>query len=120
MYKKTAITSWITAICLCLVTVITAISQRHVTYQVLISIISYLGVYAISLYLSKSNSTEKIILTLVNILAVILLAGMAYSAVMKYHGLLMVSLVMISLIGVIAAVFAIWYNNKFKKANSES
>ncbi|WP_056947887.1 hypothetical protein [Secundilactobacillus odoratitofui] len=120
MYKKTAITSWITAICLCLVTVITAISQHHVTYQVLISIISYLGVYAISLYLSKSNSTEKIILTLVNILAVILLAGMAYSAVMKYHGLLMVSMVMISLIGVIAAVFAIWYNNKFKKANSES
>lgn len=91
--------------------------QHNFTYRVLVSVISYLGVYAISLYLSKNNSAEKIILTLVNILAAVLLLATVYTAVTKYQGIVSIVVVLISVIGAVSGVMAIWYNNKFQKVN---
>lgn len=119
MYKKTVITSWTTALCLCLITVITASVEHHLNYQVAVSVFSYIGVYAIALYLSKSNSTEKIVLTLVNILGTAMLIALMYSAVTKYHGIVMVGLLLISLVGAVTGLMAIWFNNKFEKVDSE-
>ncbi|GAX01982.1 hypothetical protein [Secundilactobacillus silagei] len=118
MYKKTVITSWITGICLCLITVISALSQHHLSYQSLVSVLSYLGVYAISLYLAKHNGTEKIILTFVNILAVAMLTAMMINAVRKYSGLVTVSLLVICVVGTVTGIMAIWFNNRFAKVNS--
>lgn len=115
MFKKYAVTSWITAICLCLITVIAAISRNNLTYQVAVSVVSYLGVYAISLYLAKHNGTEKIILTFVNILAVAMLVAMVINAFKKYSGLTTVSLLIICAVGIVTGIMAIWYNNRFEK-----
>lgn len=115
MFKKYAVTSWITAICLCLITVIAAISRNNLTYQVAVSVVSYLGVYAISLYLAKHNGTEKIILTFVNILAVAMLVAMVINAFKKYTGLTTVSLLIVCAVGIVTGIMAIWYNNRFEK-----
>lgn len=115
MFKKYAVTSWITAICLCLITVIAAISRNNLTYQVAVSVVSYLGVYAISLYLAKHNGTEKIILTFVNILAVAMLVAMVINAFKKYSGLTTVSLLIVCAVGIVTGIMAIWYNNRFEK-----
>lgn len=118
MHKKTAITSWITAIALCLITVISALSKQHLSYQILVSVLSYLGVYAISLYLAKHNGTEKIILTFVNILAVAMLVAMMINAVRNFSGISMLLLLLVSIIGAVTGIMAIWYNNRFEKTNS--
>ncbi|GAW99607.1 hypothetical protein [Secundilactobacillus mixtipabuli] len=115
MFKKYAVTSWITAICLCLITVIAAISRNNLTYQVAVSVVSYLGVYAISLYLAKHNGTEKIILTFVNILAVAMLVAMVINAFKKYSGLTTVALLIVCAVGIVTGIMAIWYNNRFEK-----
>ncbi|MTV81171.1 hypothetical protein [Secundilactobacillus folii] len=119
MYKKTVITSAIVATCLCLVTLIIAAVKSNFNYETLVAVVSYIGVYAISIYLSRNNSTEKIVLTLVNILATVMMLGLMYSAIVKYHGFIMVLLLLISLIGVVAGVLAIWFNNKFQKVESK-
>lgn len=115
MDRKTAITSWITAIGLCLITVISAISKHALSYESLISVVSYIGVYAISLYLAKHNDREKIILTLVNLLAVVMLVAMMVDAVKKYSGMAAGSLLIVSAIGTVTGIMAIWFNNHFEK-----
>lgn len=118
MYRKTAITSWITAIGLCLITVIAAVSKHQLSYQVLVSVASYIGVYAISLYLAKHNGTEKIILTFVNILAVAMFVAMMFNAVRKYSGMATGALLIVCVIGTVSGLMAIWFNNRFEKKNS--
>ncbi|HBF73630.1 MAG TPA: hypothetical protein DDW71_00005 [Lactobacillus sp.] len=118
MYKKYAMTSWITAICLCLITVISAMSKHNLSYQVLVSVLSYIGVYAISLYLAKHNGTEKIVLTFVNILAVAILVAMIINATRKYSGFVVVLLLVICIVGTVTGIMAIWFNNRFEKTNS--
>ncbi|MCH5461404.1 hypothetical protein HC026_02485 [Lactobacillus sp. LC28-10] len=118
MYEKTAITSWITAVALCLITLISAMSKHNLSYQTLVSILSYIGVYAISLYLAKHNGSEKIILTFVNVLAVAMLVAMMVNAVRSFSAFMMILLLIVSIIGAITGIMAIWYNNRFEKNNS--
>ncbi|GAX05843.1 hypothetical protein IWT25_01168 [Secundilactobacillus pentosiphilus] len=118
MNRKTAITSWITAIGLCLITVISAVSKHDLSYESLVSVVSYIGVYAISLYLAKHNDSEKIILTLVNILAVVMLVAMMVDAVKKYSGMTTGLLLIVCVIGTATGIMAIWFNNHFEKKDS--
>lgn len=118
MYRKTAVTSWITAIGLCLITVIAAVSKHQLSYRVLVSVASYIGVYAISLYLTKHNGAEKIILTFVNILAVAMLIAMMFNAVRNYSGIATVMLLIVCVIGTVTGLMAIWFNNRFEKKDS--
>lgn len=115
LYKKAVITSWVTAICLCLVTLISAISRHDLSYNVAINMVSYLGVYGIATYLSRGHSTEKIVLTFVNILGAAMLLSLTYVAFLKYVGMMQVVLMLLGIVGAVSALLAIWFNNKFEK-----
>lgn len=115
LYKKTVIASWVTAVCLCLVSLLSAISKQNLSYHVAINVVSYLGVYGIATYLSRGNSTEKIVLTFVNILGAGMLLSLTYVAFLKYAGIMRVIMMLIGIIGSVSGLLAIWFNNKFEK-----
>ncbi|KRL75254.1 hypothetical protein FC17_GL002906 [Secundilactobacillus paracollinoides DSM 15502 = JCM 11969] len=119
------ISSWVTAICLCITTVLSAVFQQHVTYMIWINMISYLGVYGICIFLSKNNSTEnnsteKIVLTLVDILAIFMMASWIYMAVQKFSVLGIILIIIVGLVGIVGAAWSIFANNKFQKIDSDT
>ncbi|KZL41072.1 hypothetical protein [Secundilactobacillus collinoides] len=120
MRKQAVISSWITAACLCIATVLSAAFQQHITYMIGINILSYLGVYGICIYLSKNNSTEKIVLTLVNILAIFMMLSWMYMAVQKFSVIGIVLMVIVGIVGIIGAGWSIFANNKFQKMHSDT
>ncbi|ANZ62016.1 hypothetical protein AYR62_06065 [Secundilactobacillus paracollinoides] len=125
MRKQAVISSWVTAICLCITTVLSAVFQQHVTYMIWINMISYLGVYGICIFLSKNNSTEnnsteKIVLTLVDILAIFMMASWIYMAVQKFSVLGIILIIIVGLVGIVGAAWSIFANNKFQKIDSDT
>lgn len=82
--------------------------------------ISYLGVYGICIFLSKNNSTEKIVLTLVDILAIFMMASWIYMAVQKFSVLGIILIIIVGLVGIVGAAWSIFANNKFQKIDSDT
>lgn len=118
--NKTLIkTSMTAAVCLAVVTILAGIFQNRLDINVGISTFSYLGVYVIALYLSKNNTGEKIILTLIDFLAVVILVSFGVVAVQKYHGFQIVALIVVATVGTVGALWSIWLNNRFNVKRDE-
>ena len=88
-------------------------------YRLWVTVISYIGVYAIVLWLVSNNAVVKIILTLINIFAALIALTFVASGVMNYHGLVAVLLVIVGIIGVIAGIYAVIVNNRFAKPETD-
>lgn len=106
-------------ICLALVTIISGIAKSQLSINVWISTFSYLGVYAIALYLSRNDGGEKIILTLIDFLAIVILVAYAFVAVERLPLIAAIAVVPISLCGTVCAGWSVWLNNTFRKDTSD-
>ncbi|GAK47805.1 hypothetical protein LOSG293_120420 [Secundilactobacillus oryzae JCM 18671] len=119
MNKKIRVSSMIVMLCLCLGTIIeglvpnAASSVALTSYRPWVTIISYIGVYTIILWLLTDTGTIKIILTLINIFAVVISLTFAFSGFMSFHGITGVSLMVVGIVGVVIGIYAVLANNKF-------
>lgn len=125
MNSKIRISSIITMLTLCFGSILEALqplgnsSMTIGNYRLWVTVISYIGVYAIVLWLVSNNAVVKIILTLINIFAALIALTFAASGVMNYHGLVAVLLVIVGIVGVIAGIYAVIVNNRFAKPETD-